>query len=626
MSDSDAILQLNQAKKRIIVFTVLAILLTGVFVGLSTSVPLYLAAKSYIEQVYLTSAQSHVLALDNQFARYQSLAEQFTSRTEIRKRLSDYAHQRLSLAEVQAYSQPRLADPVNHIDDLAAMVRIDAVGTVIARVGPEANQLHEQGTQLILDEPGLTVLCLDDIPGKILIRVTAPIIDADKQTIGTDILYFYPDALQPLLQAFGAFSQARLLLVNQASRYALGFNQQIQQVSEVDLSHTDPVLLSTPEVATLARVEQATQPMILLRLPMQVAGWSLHIYIPQALFYRSAQRDLVWSLVTIGVLLLLGLALSHLLARPLIKRLIAQAIQIEHGAVELRLAASVFEKSQEAMIITDQRLMIMRINPGFSQTFHIQIEPLLGKYLTDFMTADPMADMQEISSDPERLAAHIQSMANFQGEVWYRYQGRLIPTWQSTTAVYNDAGEVVYFIHVLKDIHQQKAVEQQMKQLALHDSLTDLPNRYALMGYLQKRIAQCEQPSDRFVVMFIDLDQFKPVNDTYGHHMGDQLLLAVAQRIRSLIRNEDIVGRLGGDEFLLIAQTHEAEAQLIADKLIAQLAQPFEIDGVTLLIGASIGIASYPQHGRDADTLVHAADQAMYQAKENGRNQYALAS
>lgn len=181
---------------------------------------------------------------------------------------------------------------------------------------------------------------------------------------------------------------------------------------------------------------------------------------------------------------------------------------------------------------------------------------------------------------------------------------------------------------VITSVQLQTATEEleksreKMAHLANHDSLTDLPNRAQLSDRMEQAIAWAKRHHEKFAVLFVDLDRFKQVNDTFGHATGDQLLQSVAQRLRSVVRHSDTVSRLGGDEFvLLLSEVNEEEVTAVKVEKIRQVVvAPYSIAGNDLDIGATIGISIFPDDGNDATMLIRNADAAMYHAKEAGRN------
>ena len=167
-----------------------------------------------------------------------------------------------------------------------------------------------------------------------------------------------------------------------------------------------------------------------------------------------------------------------------------------------------------------------------------------------------------------------------------------------------------------------ESMTEELRHMAQHDPLTDLPNRGLFNDRLAHELALAKRVQGRFAMVFLDLDYFKPINDNYGHHMGDELLLQFARRLQNCVRAADTVGRIGGDEFVvLISQVNDAEhLQALAEKLHQTMRSPFTVDGHELSISCSLGVAVYPDHGTDAAALTKSADQAMYRAKEAGRD------
>jgi diguanylate cyclase (GGDEF)-like protein/PAS domain S-box-containing protein len=174
------------------------------------------------------------------------------------------------------------------------------------------------------------------------------------------------------------------------------------------------------------------------------------------------------------------------------------------------------------------------------------------------------------------------------------------------------------------DITARKAAEERVLRMANYDALTDLPNRTLISDRLQQAVIKARRDKTHMAVMFLDLDQFKPVNDTMGHEVGDHLLKQVAERLLDCVRASDTVARLGGDEFVVLLPTIEQkqDATVVAEKILHALNQPFVVAGNTLHISSSIGIAAYPEHGDDEKLLLINADIAMYNAKKGGRNNF----
>ncbi len=194
----------------------------------------------------------------------------------------------------------------------------------------------------------------------------------------------------------------------------------------------------------------------------------------------------------------------------------------------------------------------------------------------------------------------------------------------SAAPIHNADGEVTGAVIVFHDVSAARAAATHLAHLAQHDGLTDLANRTLLTDRLTQTIALARRHQNRFAVLFLDLDRFKHINDSLGHAIGDQLLRSVAARLLASVRTSDSVSRLGGDEFVIVLSDvdHEGDATLGAQKIIAALAAPHRVADHDLHVTVSIGVSLYPDDGSDPETLITAADTAMYHAKENGRNNY----
>lgn len=609
--------RLLNVSKRIVLLSLLTILLTGLLVGLSTSLPMYKSIRSHIEQVSLSHAAGRGAALENHFSRYHSLAGQFTSRTEIRKRLEAYLSGGLSLDEVREFSQPRLAEPAGHIDDLRAMVRLTRQGEVVAAVGELAGQV----SALDLSDARQKIISLPDADED-LVRVSAPIRSPGGELLGMDVLYFDVQSMLSLLGNFSTYGeQARLYLLDEDFQRSLSLDAGQRRVVREEV---DPAWRAALNARDLQRVSLfGLADVMLVYVPLAQEQCGLLISIPQAVFYQAAYQDLLWAYLSVLVMLVVGAAISYYMVKPLIDKLTRQAAKIEQDAMELRLAASVFEQTRQAIIISDSQLNIVRANPGARHILVAGEDRLLqGFNLKEFLAED-LCDNPQLQNNT--FQGQLRESNSWQGEVCYKKPDGsqdVIPTLQSVTPVMSPAGQISYLIHVFTDITERKEAESRITHMAHHDPLTGLPNRNALMH----RLAHCVSSMDCFSVLFIDLDKFKPVNDTLGHQAGDELLRQVARRIRDSVRQSDTLGRFGGDEFVMLVESARdgMRADIIAEKIIRQVTQPYDIGGHAVSIGVSIGIASFPKDADSMDGIINAADAAMYQAKEAGGNRFAF--
>ena len=200
--------------------------------------------------------------------------------------------------------------------------------------------------------------------------------------------------------------------------------------------------------------------------------------------------------------------------------------------------------------------------------------------------------------------------------------------WTLTTKLplVDESGDVIGLVGITREINEMRETEAALQHLATHDTLTDLPNRFLMVDRLSQLLARAQRTGTAFAVLYMDVDRFKEVNDSYGHEFGDLLLQAVAKRLTKSVRQSDTVARIGGDEFVIILETvHEArEAGAVGRNVQRALAKSFTVAKTRLNIGASIGISFYPENGGDPDTLLRAADYAMYLAKREGGNRHAI--
>jgi diguanylate cyclase (GGDEF)-like protein/PAS domain S-box-containing protein len=284
-----------------------------------------------------------------------------------------------------------------------------------------------------------------------------------------------------------------------------------------------------------------------------------------------------------------------------------------------RLAAQVFQSTLEGIMVTNTRNIIESVNPAFTQITGYLAHEVIGK--TPSIISSGRHDAAFYQTMHEAITTH----SHWQGEIWNRRRnGEIYPEWLTINAVRNDEGQVVNYVGVFSDISKRKAAEEQMLFLANHDGLTSLPNRGLFIERLNHAVARAHRTKDKIALLFLDVDNFKKINDTQGHHIGDQLLQLVAQRLSSCVREGDTVARLGGDEFTILLESinQPDDVPPIARKIIEALTQPMQLDGQELVVGASIGISLYPRDSEIPAELIKCADTAMYNVKKSGRNNF----
>ncbi|HKM15240.1 MAG TPA: diguanylate cyclase [Marinospirillum sp.] len=611
-------------RKRILLIALMGVLATGLVASLSTSIPFYYSARNNLEQITLTGVRSQASVIDNLLDKYQDLAQQFTGRTEIRVRLERYHAGNMSLADVSAFSEPRLKEAMNLSDELLGLVRLGVKGEVLARIGQTPATLEEIITPFknfpVSKQDGYTFVQLN---GLLIVRVDANIFSKEGDLIGQDILYFNGlkliDVLNDRLQLN---NKANVYLANLVNKKRLSYNKSNKNfvlVEEIDSKKMLYLSKANKHKECTIRPDSNCKNIIFI-IPLVDSNWSLVAEIPVNSFYSAIRQQVLWPLLAIIFMLgVAAFAISKAL-HPLIRRLTFQTKELEHSTEELRLIASVFEGTREAIAVTDAKMHLIKVNSAFSQITGFAAEDVLGKDLQNLFYKKKAI---------ERLQTKIQQSLevkdSWQGEIWYQHKNsELLPVLQSISALLSEDGQVINYIHIFNDISESKANEERINYLAHYDQLTGLPNRTLLNRRIRKAVDKALNCNQSLAILFMDLDHFKEVNDTLGHPVGDLLLQAVGQRLKAILREQDTLGRLGGDEFLAILD-HSAKpdaSSVVAEKIISALTQSFMLAGHEIKIGVSIGIAIYPKDGCTVDELVKNADIAMYRAKESGRNTF----
>jgi diguanylate cyclase (GGDEF)-like protein/PAS domain S-box-containing protein len=360
------------------------------------------------------------------------------------------------------------------------------------------------------------------------------------------------------------------------------------------------------------RLERDAMPVVLGT--RRLAGESITVHVPRPLAELvRLRRQGYWlfALIALGGATLIVAACA----------IVVYLRETRRVEADLRIAATAFE-TQEGMVITDAARIVLRTNRTFSDITGFAPRDVVGREL---VLADPARH------DAAFRAAIWQVVAitgSWQGEIWNRRKnGESYPEMLVVTAVRNAAGAVTHYVCALADITARKATEEEIRNLALYDFLTGLPNRRCLMERLQQALAASTRSDLRGALLFIDLDNFKDLNDTLGHNMGDLLLQQVAARFKESVRETDTVARLGGDEFVVMLEGLEQDparaaeyALMVGQKIQEQLRKPYALGAHQHNCTASIGVTLFHGHGENVENLLKQTDLAMYQSKGAGRN------
>lgn len=286
---------------------------------------------------------------------------------------------------------------------------------------------------------------------------------------------------------------------------------------------------------------------------------------------------------------------------------------------ELRLAATVFDNTDEGIIVTNAECDIVLVNKAFT-------------VITGYKPDDVLGKNPRLQQSGRHDAAFYKTMWDtlkrddqWRGEIWDRRKnGDVYPAWENINVVRDEQGRISNYVSIFSDISILKESEERLTHQAHHDTLTGLPNRLRFIANLEQAIESAKRHNHKVALMFLDLDRFKHINDTFGHDVGDQLLKSIAERLKSCVRAEDTVARLGGDEFtVVLTEVAEAEdAGLIADKIVKTVRKPVTLGTHTIDTSTSVGISIFPDDAVDSEGMVKAADTAMYHAKAMGKNSF----
>lgn len=288
---------------------------------------------------------------------------------------------------------------------------------------------------------------------------------------------------------------------------------------------------------------------------------------------------------------------------------------------KLKLSGRVFNQAHEGILITKPDGRIVDVNPAFCDITGYSREEVINQ----------QPSILKSGKHPESFYREIwQSLIEkgyWQGEIWNRRKnGELLAELLTISTLMDDQGDTLHYLGLFSDITEIKAQQQALEMMAHYDMLTQLPNRTLFADRFQQAISHSIRQHSLLGVIFLDLDGFKPINDNYGHEIGDQVLIEVAQRIKACIRLDDTASRLGGDEFAILLNDISSveHCERLVSRLLRTIQLPYRIDGDIIQLGASMGVTLFPLDESDADTLLRHADQAMYQSKQTGRNRYSI--
>ncbi len=288
---------------------------------------------------------------------------------------------------------------------------------------------------------------------------------------------------------------------------------------------------------------------------------------------------------------------------------------------QMLMSESVFNNTLEGIAITDPHGLIERVNPAFSMITGYETEEVIGKNPRILKSRHHDREFYE------KMWRDIKEQGSWTGEIWNRRKnGEAYPEWLTINSIHDEKGTLIHYVSLFRDISDIKDSEEKLRHQAYHDALTGLPNRLLFMDRLKQAIRQAERGKESLAVLFLDMDNFKTINDSKGHSVGDIFLETIAERLVRSCRQEDTVARQGGDEFTILLPDMQQNRNIveIVQRIQKETCQPMTILDTEIIPSVSIGVTFFPDDGEDAELLMKNADMAMYKSKQAGRGQYTL--
>lgn len=295
--------------------------------------------------------------------------------------------------------------------------------------------------------------------------------------------------------------------------------------------------------------------------------------------------------------------------------------ELRNNELQLRQFAAVTQNSREGVMIADKQQKIVAINEAFTSITGYSESDAIGQ------NAVLLKSGQYKRTFYEKMWESINTQDRWSGEIWNKKKNnKIYPQWLSISTIRDHNGDIINYIGIFSDLSTEKASEEKISYLALHDTLTGLYNRYQFENRLEHALLSSHLDDNKIALLLLDLDNFKDINDTYGHETGDKVLQVVAKQLQQLIGKEDTLARFGGDEFVILSEHLHSKnnASTLAEKILQKFHHPVKVENQIFHLSWSIGIALHPYDGENKSTLLKAADTAMYKAKENGKRSFSF--
>lgn len=346
--------------------------------------------------------------------------------------------------------------------------------------------------------------------------------------------------------------------------------------------------------------------------------WLLESYLHTVYFQNTSFINNLWPKAHHEIWMRAVPSIFVMLFSILICFLLNQKLQLSN---EFGFAMVALNVMREAVLITDSNNKIVYVNKRYEQISGYSLAEVVGK------NPNILSSGKQNKAFYHALWKDLAQNGFWEGEMWNRRKsGELYPEWITITTIKNYNDEIVYHLAVFSDISVRKEAEEKIRYFALNDPLTKIPNRNFFEETLKQASRKHKRRPEQLALLFLDLDGFKPINDTYGHNVGDEVLTEFALRLQAAVREGDFIARLGGDEFIVMMSDigNKAEAENVAQRCLNIVQKPFEIDVYTVSVGVSIGVAFADEVSSDPHALLSLADQRMYKAKKNGKNSYIM--
>jgi diguanylate cyclase (GGDEF)-like protein/PAS domain S-box-containing protein len=614
----------QQLRTRLVSYSILGIFGISVSIATACFTPLYQHLRQQQEDWLADTALYRAAAVDRHLKHQENITAQITSRTHIREALEAYNRREISLAQLQQLSESKLLEALRIDDAMFSINRYDAEQQLVIQVSdtqrteamaPDLRTLVPVTVDAA--EARVEVQTSSAFQDDLVVKATVPILNPlNQEQVGTDIALFSAEPLRAILQdRTGLGKTGQVVLVRPA---AAGKSGQIwgQGLSFNDLSPETLAVLMKTEVNQLIELGNSSQ--LGITVPLQNSDWRLAFWMDQQEVYAPIRQQLIpvaFLVVGLSILQTLGIIL---ILKPLAGRVLVHTEELQ--AINHQLQAAC-EQSPVAIVITDTRGRIEYVNPTF-------------EIISGYSAAEVIGQNPRLLKSGHTSAEQYRNLWQtiLSGNIWKgelrnrRKSGELLWESVSIAPVKNNQGVITHFVAVEEDITVKKRAQDALEYEARHDPLTGLLNRTQAIVHLEQAIDRARHHGTQGYLFFIDLDGFKAINDTYGHEVGDQLLVTIAKRLQHSLRQSDITVRLGGDEFLVILPTldRQHQAEKIADKILNTLTDPVVLDDVILKLTGSLGMVSFPADDLPPLELINRADIAMYQAKHKGQGQWCL--